>query len=481
MSESQQTLEQLARLIETASGNVVPPGHLPFLAEAAQKRVAATGCADLSAYVQALAAGRLPGEWAALLPHVTIKESYCFRTPQHFVRLAEVVLPRLVARPEAKRRLRVWSAGCARGEEPATLAIVLAESPALAAWDWLVVGTDVDEEALAAARSGVYSERAVAQVPAPLLARYFTSHGNDFELAPSLRRRIEYHAVNLVAEPLAVPHCPFDVVFLRNVLIYFRPESQRRVIAAVVRAMSPDGMLFVGPSETLWQLSEELEPEDLGDCFCYRRKEVSREPRPLHAAPSPRPTARDPRGDRHQRQRSATAAVRPMAGRPLKEHGSPAAGAAGRTADQPPTGTRERIEEAVALLAANSPEKATQVLAEALRDNPTDAAAHALEGFIHDLAGRCERAVASYRAALYLAADLFQVRLLLADALRRAGHLQRAAGEYRQVLSTLAAGQGRILEALRALPLADAATAARHAQRALLASQMSGSPFVTTT
>lgn len=465
-------VSELARLIETASGNVVPPGHLPFLAETAEKRVAATGCGDLPAYVRALAAGQLPGEWAALLPHVTVKESYCFRTPQHFARLAEVVLPRLAARLGPGSALRVWSAGCARGEEPATLAITLAEAPALAARDWLVVGTDVDEEALAAARSGLYSERAVAQVPAPLLARHFARRGTVFELAPTLRRRIEYHAVNLVAEPLQVPHRPFDVVFLRNVLIYFRAESQRRVVAAVARSLAPDGVLFVGPSETLWQLSDELEPEDLGDCFCYRRKAAGGQRPPGLANRGPvaaggeatreRGERRPPGGKapaRHERIRTPPAPRRAADERPRAR------------ASEPAGGTRERVERAARLVAADRLDSAAEALAEALRDDPTNAGAHVLEGLVHDLAGRRERAIASYRAALYLVPDLFQARLLLAEALRSAGNLERAESEYRQVLASLADGRARALDELASLPLPDRAAAAARARRALAAAR----------
>lgn len=460
MNDRQAALGELAQLIETASGNVVPPGHLPFLADAAGQRAAATGCADLVAYVQALAAGRLPGEWAALLPHVTIKESYCFRTPQHFARLTEVVLPRLVGRAGASRRLRVWSAGCARGEEPATLAIVLAEAAALATWDWLVVGTDVDQGALDVARSGVYSERAVAPVPPPLLERHFSRRGAAFDLAPAIRRRIEYHTVNLVAEPLQVPHRPFDLVFLRNVLIYFRAESQRRVVAAVTRAMAPDGVLFVGPSETLWQLSDELEPEDLGDCFCYRRRRPQTQPGPAPVVRGPRGTTGEGRGARGQ-------AARPPGGLGARTAGRRAPVAPILQMSKPVAGTRERVEEAARLLAANQVEAAGEALAEVLRGDPADAAAHALEGLVHDLAGRPERAIASYRAALYLAPELFQARLLLADALRRSGNAQRAEGEYRQVLSSLAGGRARELGELAAVPLPDRGAAAERARRGL--------------
>lgn len=471
MTDEPTPIGELARLIETASGNVVPPGHFPFLAEIARQRAIATGCPDLGSYVQALGAGRLAGEWAALLPHVTIKESYCFRTPQHFARLAEVVLPRLVAQAGARRSLRVWSAGCARGEEPATLAIVLAESPLLAGWDWLVVGTDVDQEALDVAGSGLYTERGVAQVPPRLLERYFARRGSTFELAPALRRRIEYHALNLVAEPVRVPHQPFDLIFLRNVLIYFRADSQRRVVRGVTRALAAGGTVFVGPSETLWQLSDELEPEDLGDCFCYRRKMAPAHRGPVPGVRDPGPVARVPRGTRGESRDEKGEAARPLGRLGARDGGRRAPRALDRQASAPSPGTREKVEQAARLLADNRTDAARTALAEVLRGDPTDAEAHALEGLLHDLGRRPERAIASYRAALYLEPDLFQVRLLLADVLRRSGNAQRAASEYRQVLSSLAGGRARELGELSAVPLPDRGAAAERARRALQETQ----------
>ncbi|MFH1177185.1 MAG: CheR family methyltransferase, partial [Acidobacteriota bacterium] len=263
---------ELARLIEAASGNVITPGHYPFLAQAAARRVRACSLPDLAAYVKALASGALTGEWGSLLPLITINESYFFRTPQHFAALTRDLLGSLLAARHSDRRLGIWSAGCARGEEPGTLAILLAEHPALAGWDWRILATDVDEETLAAARRGLYGARAVAQIPAPLLSRHFTSGGDRFELASALRQRIDFRTLNLMDDPLVAPGAPFDVIMLRNVLIYFRPEAQRRVARAVARNLAADGYLFLGPAETLWQISDELEPVDLGDCFCYRKK-----------------------------------------------------------------------------------------------------------------------------------------------------------------------------------------------------------------
>ena len=438
-------LAELAALIEETSGNVIPPAHYPFLGETAKRRAASLRLAGVAAYVGALARGELPGEWSRLLPHVTVKESYLFRHPQHFAALAATILPGLAAARDGRRNLAVWSAGCACGEEPATLAMVLAECRELVGWDWRILATDVDEEALAAASAGVFRERAVSGVPADLGARYLVRRGASYELAPALARRIEYRALNLVHEPLALPSGAFDLVFLRNVLIYFRPEVQRRVAGAVTGAMAPDGYLFLGPAETLWQAASGLEAIDLGDCFCYRHGRV---------AATPAPHRRADTGRRPERPQPAATALRTT-------------GHAPRAAAFEAQGTQDRLATAAGHVAAGRIDAAAELVDEALLADPSDAGVHALEGIVHDISGRSQMAVASYRAALFLDATLFQVRLLLADALRRLGHEQRAALEYREVLALLAAGRARAIEALAPLALPERGEVLRRCREAL--------------
>ena len=119
--------------------------------------------------MHALTARELPNEWESLIPLVTIKESYFFRAPQQFDVIRQRILPALVKARSATRQLRIWSAACARGEEPATIAMLLAEEPTLLGWSWTIVATDVDEEALAGARIGLYAPTDTAAPPAGCL------------------------------------------------------------------------------------------------------------------------------------------------------------------------------------------------------------------------------------------------------------------------------------------------------------------------
>ncbi len=263
---------RLVSLIRETTGNVIPPARTAFLEEVAERRAHSRGLAGVEEYVRALAARELADEWESLIPLVTIKESYFFRAPQQFDVIRQRLLPELVKARAASRQLRIWSAACARGEEPATLAMLLAEEPALAGWDWSIVATDVDEEALAGARLGLYGERAVSQVPLEQLEHWFSRRGKLYELDLNLRSRIVYQRLNLAHAPFALPYEQFDLVLMRNVLIYFRRPLQRWVISQVARVLTPEGYLFLGASETLWQIQDELESVDLGPCFAYRHR-----------------------------------------------------------------------------------------------------------------------------------------------------------------------------------------------------------------
>lgn len=458
------SLQQLVVLIREATGNVVPAARLAFLEDVARRRAQVSGFSGLDEYVRALAAHQIDGEWGTLVSLVTIKESYFFRAPQQFDVILKQVLPGLVRARASARHLRIWSAACARGEEPATLAMLLADEPALTGWTWTIVATDLDEEALAGARLGLYGERAVAQVPPLLLERWFKRRGKLFELDPGLRSRISYQSLNLAHAPFALPFTECDLVLMRNVLIYFRRPLQRWVVSQVAQLLAPEGYLFLGASETLWQIQDELESVDLGPCFAYRHRKSRPEPEPAPAPPKraprrapppekpaeepPRWTGEDPRAWSITR---AAAAVAPVP--------EPVA--------MPPAGVQERLLTAARDLAENRLEEARQTLVEALAADPSEPASHALEGFLHDLCGRTEDAVSSYRAALYLDPALFQPRVLLADCLLRLGHRDRAEHQFREVLTLLASGREKALTLFEGLPLPDRERAGRRCRQVL--------------
>ena len=404
---------EIAQLIETSSGFVIGDRSLDALASFVQKRIERGGFDGMERYVDYLRRHPDSKEWRHILSKITIKESYLFRANAQFDALANTIL-REVAERRHDRRLSVWCAGCARGEEAATLAIVLADHPVIRNWAWGVLATDVDDAALADARTGIYGRRAVERVPPSALARHFDRKGDSYELDPELRKRIEYRRLNLINQPLDLAGECFDVIFLRNVLIYFRPELQRRVVESAEVALMPEGSLFLGPSESLLHLGTALLARDLGDCFCYRRSPTSGSESALH---STRDAPADP----------------------------PTVASTGRVST-PPTPAEiaspvppfdARLESAVISLESGEIVCAMAGLAALRHESPESAVVHALEGVAQERFGDLERSVLAYRAALYLAPEMDEVRFLLARALEGLGRLRAAAREYRTALTGL--------------------------------------------
>jgi chemotaxis protein methyltransferase CheR len=285
------------------------------------------------------------------------------------------------------------------------------------------------------AAEGVFSARAVSQLPADLLRRHFSPRPGGWSLDPWLLSRIHFARLNLVSEPFPDLGAPFDFVFLRNVLIYFRAASQRRVVEAVARNLAPDGYLFLGHSESLWQLSGRLTPVDLGGCFAYR-----------HGAPSPPlpPVKVDVVTALPSGQPAPPAPARPIPAAARRTPLPPRTVAP--AADEPP------LAGAVAALEGNRIAIARELVARRLEAEPEDAAAHALGGLIHELQGDDEGAIAAYRAALFLRPELYRVRFQLAERLRLGGWRERARAEYSRVLTSLREGAGELPDLAALLP-----------------------------
>jgi len=407
-------IHEFAQLIENASGFVIGGRSTEALASFVEERVARGGFAGVERYIDYLRRHPDSEEWRHILSKITIKESYLFRSHAQFEALADTILGEIAGR-RADQRVRVWCAGCARGEEAATLAMVLADHPIIGPWEWSVLATDVDEAALADANRGVYGLRAVARVPVAALERHFVRRGLNYELSPELRRRIEYRRLNLVEQPLDFAGRLFDVVFLRNVLIYFRPEIQRRVIESVEGVLEPDGTVFLGPSESLIHLGTRLKARDLGDCFCYRRPLIP--------------------GDEVGKNVIGEKVVRPT---PVAAVRRPVSMPQIPFVDPDPVPSFEiRLEAMVNALEEGSHQRAAAGLAALRHELPESAVAHALEGVAFERLEVPEKAALAYRAALYLSPEMDEVRFLLARVLEGLGRSRAATREYRTALTGL--------------------------------------------
>lgn len=193
---------------------------------------------------------------AQVVEAMTTNETSFFRDFHVFDTLKKKVLPDLAARRAAERRLHIWCNACSSGQEAYSLAMLLGESPGLfAGWNVQILASDLSNEVLAQAREGRYSQLEVNRgLPATCLVKYFAKNGNDWQLQPEIRQKVQFRRINLAETWPVLPRV--DLLFMRNVLIYFDAEAKKRALDKARKALANDGILFLGAAETVIDLDE---------------------------------------------------------------------------------------------------------------------------------------------------------------------------------------------------------------------------------
>jgi chemotaxis protein methyltransferase CheR len=212
--------------------------------------------------------------WSALLDRIAVPETYFWRQPEQFRALASVLVPEY-RREHGNAPLRIWSAACCTGEEPLSIAMALDEVGAFAQGPIEIVASDASRSLVERARSGVYGERSFRNLSDELRARYFTSTGNGWRVDPDLHSRISWQTANLVDPVQVAPLARSNVIFCRNVFIYFSDHTVRRIVRTFAQAMPPNAYMFVGAAESLVRLSTGLALEEIGSAFVYVKKTAS--------------------------------------------------------------------------------------------------------------------------------------------------------------------------------------------------------------
>lgn len=241
-------------LVNTASGLVFGPARRAELEHAVLRVAADHHQADLDVFYGLLSDGtRGRAALEQLITALTVGETYFFRNPGQFQALERHILPELIARRHSSRRLRIWSAGCASGEEPYSLAILLEHLlPNLADWDVLIVGSDINRQALDKARRGLYGAWSFRQMPSALQSAYFIQREATFEMLPRIRRMVRFIYLNLVDDvypSLLTNTYAMDLIVCRNVTIYFDAQTTARVVDKFHLSLADGGWLLVGHAE----------------------------------------------------------------------------------------------------------------------------------------------------------------------------------------------------------------------------------------
>ena len=225
-----------------------------------ERRMQERGCRGMGEYVRFL--DKHSDEFDALVSSMLIKVTAFFRDPELWKALTEKLIPQLMANKRQGDEVRVWSAGCATGEEAFSVAIALSEvlGSAVGNYEIKIFGTDVDETAIAAARRGVFSTRQVEGVPKPLLSHYFSPVTEGFAVRKEIRRMVVFGVNNLVSD---APISRLDLLICRNVFIYLDTNLQKRVLARFHYALRRDGLLVLGKSELIPFAGKIFQPVDL--------------------------------------------------------------------------------------------------------------------------------------------------------------------------------------------------------------------------
>lgn len=210
-------------------------------------------------------------EWPKLIDALSVQETYFWREFDQVRALVDTLVPEHVA--AGRGPIRIWSAACATGEEPLTIAIALAEAGWFGKADVHIWASDASAAALEKARAGVYRERSFRALPATLRDKYFTpAPDGGWKVAPELHARVRFSRANLLepAETAALAVAPF--VFCRNVFIYFSPATVARVVAGFADRMPRPGYLFVGASESFLRVKSPFELDEVGGAFVYVKR-----------------------------------------------------------------------------------------------------------------------------------------------------------------------------------------------------------------
>jgi chemotaxis protein methyltransferase CheR len=385
------------------------------LAERIGKRMAALHIADAALYLGRLRDGATgPREWRLLESELTIKETFFFRFAEQFSALRTHILPAMIARHAGDRHLRIWSAGCSTGAEPYSLAVLIHDllGTQAAQWSVSILGTDLDEGAIADARAALYGGWALRSVAPEERARLFQPEGSRWRLKPAFRGMVRFERQNLLdlLDPApAIGRNDYDLILCRNLLIYFRPDVGTALVSALGARLAPHGKLLLGHAESGLAAETNLDPVELGGVVAYVRDDLAAalgeggEP-PAPASPRPRPPLPPRRGPRRT---------------PRRE---PAAPPPARPRDPAPSSLDE-----VRALLGRGDTAAARGLIEALRpERRSDPVLLYLDGLgalaERDKAG-AEKAL---RGALYLDRGFAMAHYLLAQHLAREGKAREA-------------------------------------------------------
>jgi chemotaxis protein methyltransferase CheR len=236
------------------------------------ERMGHTGSANFRAYFSKLRFEADGTELQALVNLMTVNETYFFREEYQFDCLVNSILPEIVARRKDRSPIRIWALPSSSGEEAYTIAMCLIERwPGIDSHDVEIISSDIDTNILTQARAGLYSARSTMHVPESYLRKYFKKTAAGFQIDDALRNAVEFTRVNLQDPSDVKPYRNFDVIFCRNLLIYFDDVSRKQAAETFYDALQPGGFILLGHSESMSRISSLFRVRKFEDAIVYQR------------------------------------------------------------------------------------------------------------------------------------------------------------------------------------------------------------------
>jgi len=275
ISMSEREFERLRKVIYDRAGIHFPDTKKYVLESRLGQRLNELEMEAYDQYIAFLTMGPYQmDEFQEMFNRITINETSFFRNEPQLAVFENRILPELLDARKSTKRLRIWSAACSTGEEPYTLAMLVQRTLGLRALDWHVeiLGTDISERALEAASEAKYTDYSVRTTPVWAKSKFFKQDGPYWLLSDTIKSMVSFEVHNLKDRLAAKRHGTWDVIFCRNVMIYFDDPMKNLVLSMFAEQLSPDGTLFIGHSETIRPGTSAFSPLPMPQGFCYRKE-----------------------------------------------------------------------------------------------------------------------------------------------------------------------------------------------------------------
>jgi chemotaxis protein methyltransferase CheR len=427
-------LSRLSEFVDARMALHFPSSRWSELGSKAAAAAEELGCADPESFIEGLIATQATSEQMdTLVSHLTIGETYFWREPQAFDALEGAILPELIrSRRGVDRRLRIWCAGCSTGEEAYSIAIALRRTlPEIDDWNVSILATDINPRTLRKAEAGLYGEWSFRNAPPWLTERFFRQKKDETrEVLPEIRKMVSFSYLNLAedAYPSSLNDTSaMDLIFCRNVLMYFKPERARRIVEGLGRSLVEGGWLMTGACEHSQLLFSGFAPIQFPGAIVYRKSAIP--PRSMEPPLRGEARVQETPARRLPEPRAAIAKHR-AAPKPLIEATPPAISSPPSPASSPAIrelADQGRLSEALALCVT------------AIADKKLDPRLRYLKATILQELNRGDEAIASLKQAIYLDPDYLLAHFTLGNLALRSGDARTGRRCFKNTLSLLAA------------------------------------------